>query len=201
MKVTLLALALFTGASFTALAAPPPSPAPAPKAAAERASMKCATVSDPENLCQWDAPPGTRGRKCVIDVEHMGRKHACRYDQASSAPMMDHKPMCISAGLAEHIVFRSSNGRMYRVRRFVPIRGANAQGQACPAHPFQREFHEEDFNFGSSFDTQMAKKEAVGCFYKLEVQFMSIDPNAPVATHDPKHRHLECRDPHLGVTP
>lgn len=197
MKAILSALALLASASLTAFAAPPPSPAPG--AAAARASMNCATVSDPENLCQWDAPPGTHGRKCVIDVEKMSRAHACRYDQASSPPMTDHKPMCISAKLAEHIVFRSSNGRTYRVRRLVPIEGTNAQGQACPAHPFIREFHEEDFNFGSSFDTQVAKKEAVGCFYKLEVQFMTVDPKAPIAPHDPQRRRLECRDPHLGV--
>lgn len=201
MKVTLPALALFTAASLTAFAAPPPNPSPAPKAAADRASMNCATMGDPEDLCTWDAPRGTRGRKCVIDVEKMSRKHACSYTVAVSPALTDHKPMCISAGLAEHIVFRSSNGRMYRVRRLVPIEGSNARGQACPAHPFQREFHEEDFNFGSSFDTQVAKREAVGCFYKLEVQFMSVDPHAPISVHDPKHRRLECRDPHLGVTP
>lgn len=197
MKVMLPALALFTVASLTAFAAPP---SPAPKTLDARGvGMKCATVSDPENLCTWDAPPGTRGRKCVLDVEKMGRKHACSYAVTSSPVITDHKPMCISAHLAEHIVFRSSNGREYRVRRLVPIRGTNAQGQACPAHPFLHEFHEEDFNFGSSFDTQQAKSQAVGCFYKLEVQFLTVDPNAPIATHDPKHRHLECRDPHLGV--
>lgn len=197
MKTALSVLALFAAASLTAFAAPP-IPAPAPKAQVG-VSQKCATVGDPENLCTWDAPAGTRGRKCVIDVEHMSRKHACSYSVALSSQMMDHKPMCISARLAEHIVFRSSNGRMYRVRRLVPIKGNNAQGQACPAHPFQHEFHEEDFNFGSSFDTHQAKSEAVGCFYKLEVQFTTVDPNSPVATHDPKHRKLECRDPHLGI--
>jgi hypothetical protein len=199
VKATLSALALFAAASLTAFAAPPiPKPAPTAQIGV---SQKCATVGDPEDLCTWDGPAGTRGRKCVIDVEHMSRKHACRYDQASGPAMTDHKPMCISAGLAEHIVFRSSNGRMYRVRRLVPIRGTNANGQACPAHPFLHEFHEEDFNFGSSYDSQQAKSAAVGCFYKLEVQFTTVDPNAPVATHDAQHRHLECRDPHLGVTP
>lgn len=198
MKVTLSALALFTAVSLSAFAAPPN---PTPNAQSAGVSQKCATVGDPENLCQWDAPPGTRGRKCVLDVEHMSRKHACHYEVASSADMMDHKPMCISAGLAEHIVFRSSNGRMYRVRRLVPVNKTNAQGQACPAHPFRREFHEEDFNFGSSYDTQEAKSQSVGCFYKLEVQFMTVDPNSPISVHDPQHRRLECRDPHLGVTP
>lgn len=197
MKFALPALALFTAASLTAFAAPPTA-APSPKAQAG-VSRNCATESDPENLCQWDAPAGTHGRKCVLDVEKMDRKHACRYDLANSAMMSDHKPMCISAGLAEHIVFRSSNGRMYRVRRLVPINDTNDAGQACPKHPFRHEFHEEDFNFASSFDSQEAKSQAVGCFYKLEVQFMTIDPNAPVSTHDPQHRHLECRDPHLGI--
>ncbi len=196
MKATLPALALFTAASLTAFAAPP---TPAPNGQSARVSMNCATQSDPENLCTWDAPPGTRGRKCVIDVERMDRSHACDYGVVTAREMSDHKPMCISAGLAEHIVFRSSNGRMYRVRRLVPIRGNNANGQACPAHPFRREFHEEDFNFGASWDTQEAKSEAVGCYYKLEVQFMTVDPNGPVASHDPQHRKLECRDPHLGV--
>jgi hypothetical protein len=198
VKATLSALVFFAAASLTTFAAPP-NPIPSPKAQVG-VSQKCATVGDPENLCTWDAPPGTRGRKCVIDVEKMSRKHACSYTVAASSQFMDHKPMCISVHLAEHIVFRSSNGRMYRVRRLVPIKGSNAQGQACPAHPFQREFHEEDFNFGSSFDTQQAKSEATGCFYKLEVQFLTVDPSAPVATHDPKHRRLECRDPHLGLT-
>lgn len=197
MKATLSVLALFTAASMTAFAAPP-TPPPTGQVGV---SQKCATVGDPENLCQWDAAPGTRGRKCIIDVEHMSRKRACHYEASMSSDMMDHKPMCISAGLAEHIVFRSSNGRMYRVRRLVPINKTNAQGQACPAHPFRREFHEEDFNFGNSYDTQEAKSQSVGCFYKLEVQFMTVDPNSPIANHDPQHRHLECRDPHLGVTP
>ncbi|HEX3662190.1 MAG TPA: hypothetical protein VHU89_12200 [Acidobacteriaceae bacterium] len=196
MKFTLPALALFAAASLTAFAA---SPTPSPKAGSARVAQNCATVADAENLCTWDAPAGTRGRKCVIDVEKMSRKHACRYDLSSSVDMSDHKPMCISAGLAEHIVFRSSNGRMYRVRRLVPVNKTNGQGQACPAHPFRHEFHEEDFNFGSSFDTQEAKAGAIGCFYKLEVQFMTVDPNSPLATHDAQHRHLECRDPHLGI--
>ncbi len=196
MKATLSALALFTVASLTAFAAPP-TPGPTPK---RIASPKAAPPqTDPENLCQWDGPAGTHGRKCVIDVERMDRKHVCHFDQATSADMMDHKPMCISAGLAEHIVFRSGNGRMYRVRRLVPINNTNADGQACPAHPFRREFHEEDFNFAGSYDTQEAKSQSVGCFYKLEVQFMTVDPNGPVATHDGQHRHLECRDPHLGI--
>jgi len=194
MKANIAALALLVTAAAARAAGPPPTPPPADSV------QVCAADTDLENLCKWDAPRGTRGRKCVLDVEHIERGRVCSYEKASAEEMTDHKPMCISASLAEHIVFRSSNGRTFRVRRLVPINKTNADGQACPAHPFRREFHEEDFNFGGDFDTMEPKSAAIGCRYKLEVQFMTEDPNAPVATHDPQHRHLECRDPHLGIT-
>jgi hypothetical protein len=194
VKIVLAAPAVILAASLIAHAS-----GPAPAGARLSAVQVCAADTDTENLCKWDAPPGTRGRKCVIDVEHMSRKDVCAYDHASAAEMSDHKPMCISAKLAEHIVFQSSNGRTFRVRRLVPINTTNNAGGACPAHPFRREFHAEDFNFGPNFDTAEPKSEAVGCRYKLEVQFLTVDPNAPVAIHDPQHRRLECRDPHLGI--
>lgn len=174
---------------------------PAPASASSSGVQLCAADTDAENLCKWDAPPGTRGRKCVLDVEGMSRKDICAYDKPGAVEMSDHKPMCISAKQAEHIVFRSRNGREFRVRRLVPINKTNGAGGACPAHPFSREFHEEDFNFAGNFDTAEPKTEAIGCRYKLEVQFLTVDPNAPIATHDPQHRRLECRDPHLGITP
>jgi hypothetical protein len=195
VKIVIAAPAMFLAATFVAHAS---GPAPAP--ARTRAVQICAADTDAENLCKWDAPPGTHGRKCVIDVEHMSRKDICNYGSPTAAEMADHKPMCISAKMAEHIVFQSSNGRTFRVRRLVPINKTSDTGGACPAHPFSREFHEEDFNFAGNFDTAEPKTEAIGCRYKLEVQFLAVDPHAPVATHDPQHRHLECRDPHLGVT-
>lgn len=195
MKITIAALATLI---VTALAAH--ASGPAPKAAASGAVDICAGDTDAENLCKWDAPPGTRGRKCVLDVERINPKEVCHYEQVSAQEFSDHKPMCISAAMAEHIVFESRNGRTFRVRRLVPINKTNANGQACPAHPFSREFHAEDFNFAPNFDTAEPKTEAIGCRYKLEVQFLTVDPNAPVAEFDPQHRHLECRDPHLGIT-
>ena len=194
MKANVAVLALLVTAACAARAAGPPSPPP-PSGSVQ----VCAADTDLENLCKWDAPRGTRGRKCVLDVERMERR-SCAYDQDHSPEMTDHKPMCISATMAEHIVFHSGNGRTFRVRRLVPINKTNASGQACPANPFRREFHAEDFNFGGQFDTMEPKSAAIGCRYKLEVQFMTEDPNAPIAPNDPKHRRLECRDPHLGVT-
>jgi hypothetical protein len=196
MKASSLGPAILLAAAVVAAHASGPAPAAAPS----RAVQVCAGDNDAENLCKWDAPPGTRGRKCVLDVEHISRKDVCAYDRDTAAEMTDHKPMCISAHMAEHIVFQSSNGRTFRVRRLVPINKTSDSGAACPAHPFKREFHAEDFNFAGTFDTTEPKLEAVGCRYKLEVQFLTIDPNAPVATFDPQHRHLECRDPHLGIT-
>lgn len=196
MKITVLALVPMLAAAVASHASGPAS-APAPQSGVQ----VCAADTDLENLCKWDAPKGTRGRKCVIDVEHMTRKDVCAYGQATAREMSDHKPMCISATQAEHIVFQSSNGRQFRVRRLVPINKTSDTGGACPAHPFSREFHEEDFNFAGNFDTAEPKHEAIGCRYKLEVQFLTVDPNAPIAMHDPQHRRLECRDPHLGITP
>jgi hypothetical protein len=178
-----------------------PAPAPVPAAAGASVAQACAADTDAENLCKWDAPPGTPGRKCVLDVERMPRKDVCAYGNATAAEMTDHKPMCFSAKMAEHIVFQSSNGRQFRVRRLVPINKTNAAGALCPPHPFNHEFHEEDFNFGGNFDTTQAKSQSVGCRYKLEIQFLTVDPDGPVATHDPQHRRLECRDPHLGIVP
>lgn len=195
MKTTALALSSLLAASLGAYAS-----GPAPASGRQNGVQVCAADSDVENLCKWDAPPGTRGRKCVLDVEGMNRKDLCAYDKPNAAEMSDHKPMCISARQAEHIVFRSGKGREFRVRRLVPINQTNDAGGACPAHPFNREFHEEDFNFGANFDTTEPKMNAIGCRYKLEVQFLTVDPNSPVATHDPQHRRLECRDPHLGIT-
>lgn len=195
MKTTIAVLAACITAALAAHAS-----GSAPAATHRRAVQICAADTDAENLCKWDAPPGTRGRKCVLNVEHISRKDVCAYDHPTAAEMKDHKPMCISAKMAEHIVFQSSNGRTFRVRRLVPINKTNGQGQACPAHPFSREFHPEDFNFAGTFDTAEPKSEAIGCRYKLEVQFQTIDPNAPAASYDPQHRHLECRDPHLTVT-
>ncbi|MFP5228964.1 MAG: hypothetical protein ACLGXA_15210 [Acidobacteriota bacterium] len=194
MKIPVLLLAPVLAFTLAAHAA-----APAPAASGQSGVQVCAAATDPENLCRWDAPHGTHGRKCVFDVEKMSRKDVCAYDKATTAEMTDHKPMCISAAAAEHIVFLSSYGREFRVRRLVPINKTNAAGGVCPAHPFMREFHERDFTFGANFDTTEAKASAAGCRYKLEVQFMSVDPNAPIATHDPQHRRLECRDPHLQI--
>jgi hypothetical protein len=192
VKLAIVSSAILIAAALVAHAA---GPAPASSV------QVCAADSDMENLCKWNAPPGTRGRKCVLDVEHMSRKDVCTYDNPTAPEMTDHKPMCISAKMAEHIVFQSSHGRTFRVRRLVPINKTNNAGGACPAHPFSREFHAEDFNFGPTFDTAEPKAAAIGCRYKLEVQFLTVDPNAPVAKYDPQNRHLECRDPHLGVTP
>ena len=183
------ALTLLLGAALAAHAAGPlPNPGPNP-----------APADDDATLCTWDSPAGTHGRKCAVDVERIDRQAACHYDQTTAADMTDHPPMLISVSNAEHMVFNSSGNRSFRVRRLVPISATGANGQACPLHPFKHQFREEDFNFGGSFDSLVAKKRAIGCRYKLEVQFLTIDPGAPVATHDPHHRHLECRDPHLLI--
>lgn len=180
---------ILVAAALAAHAATPnPAPNPAP-----------AVAPDDATLCQWDFPAGTHGRKCAIDVERIDRQAACHYDQATAADMTDHPPMYISVSKAEHMVFASGSNRSFRVRRLVPISATGASGQACPKHPFRHQFREEDFNFSNSADSLVAKKAAIGCRYKLEVQFLTIDPDAPVATHDPQHRHLECRDPHLQV--
>lgn len=186
---------ILLGAALAAHAAGPvpnPMPNPAPNPA---------PALDDATLCTWDSPAGTQGRKCAIDVERIDRHAACRYDQTTAPDMTDHPPMLISVSRAEHMAFSSSSNRSFRVRRLVPISATGAQGQACPKHPFKHQFREEDFTFGNGFDSLVAKKQAIGCRYKLEVQFLTIDPGAPVATHDPHRRHLECRDPHLQVQP
>lgn len=193
VKITILALVpLFTAALASYAAGPAATPPP------QSGVQVCAADIDAENLCKWDAPKGTPGRKCVLDVEHMSRKDVCAYGNATAPTMTDHKPMCISASKAEHIVFQSGNGRQFRVRRLVPM--AN-NGGACPAHPFNHQFNEGDLTFGGNIDTTAPKAAASGCFYKLEIQFETIDSNAPKEPHDSKGRRFECRDPHLGVTP
>jgi hypothetical protein len=160
----------------------------------------CASTTDTENLCEWDSAAGTHGRKCLLDVEKIERSATCRYDSANLPDAFDHKPMCISLQQAEHIAFQSSRKRRFRVRRLVPITATGVNGQACPKHPFGRSFLEEDLTFGSAFDTLAPKAEAAGCKYKLEVQFRTIDANAPAEPHDGKGRHFECRDPHLKIS-
>lgn len=196
MKISVPAFAMLVAAALAAHAAPPaPTPAPA-------AVDVCAGASDAENLCSWDAAAGAHGRGCRLDVEHIDRKYACRYDQAAVADMDDHKPMCFSVRNAEHILFSSGRGRQFRVRRLVPITKTGAHGQACPRDPFRQTFHEEDFHtaWDNPKDSLAPKASALGCKYKLEVQWNALDPGAPSAPYDPQHRHLECRDPHLGIT-
>jgi len=159
----------------------------------------CAGETDAENLCSWDSAAGTHGRKCALDVEHM-RRTACDYSKVSLPSISDHKAMCFSVGNAEHIAFNSSQGRNFRVRRLVPITHKNAHGQACPRDPFAKTFDPTDVNFGSAFDTLAPKSSALGCQYKLEVQFQTADPNAQPEPNDQQHRHFECRDPHLRIT-
>jgi len=184
---------MLLGAALAAHAAGPAPNSPTSPAA------NPAPAADDATLCQWDSPVGTHGRRCAIDVERVDRRAACHYDQATTPDMTDHPPMLFSVSRGEHMVFSSSRNRSFRVRRLVPITATGASGQACPKHPFKHEFHEEDFTFGDGYDSLVAKKAAIGCRYKLEVQFLTLDPDAPVATHDPHHRHLECRDPHLQV--
>lgn len=193
MKWTLAAVMVLTlGTLATRAATPTPR-----RLHEDNGAQICAADTDAENLCQWDSPRGTHGRKCTLDVERIDRRAVCNYGAATSAAMTDHKPMCISIGHAEHIVFHSGRGRAFRVRRLVPITATNADGAPCPRHPFRRAFHEEDMDFGGSFDSQAPRTEANGCQYKLEVQWNVVDPDAPVSVHDPRHRRLECRDPHL----
>ena len=173
-------------AAYAATPAPKPAPPNPPHAAA----------GDDATLCQWDSPAGTHGRKCAVDVEAIDRRYACDYTKATIPDMTDHPPMLISVSRAEHMVFTSSSGRSFRVRRLIPISG---NGSSCPQHPFNHEFDEGNFVFGSTADTTTGKTAAIGCKYKLEVQFLTVDPSAPVATHDPQHRHLECRDPHIQL--
>jgi hypothetical protein len=193
---------VFAAALAAHAAAPKPTPAPTPAAAPAPppAMSACAQPTDAENLCSWDAAAGTHGRGCHLDVERVDKKYDCNYAQASVAQMSDHKPMCFSVQNAEHILFTSSRSRQFRVRRLVPITRTGANGQACPRDPFTQSFHEEEWGFDGRKDSLTPKASALGCQYKLEVQFNAIDPNAPAAPYDPQHRHLECRDPHLGIT-
>lgn len=200
MKCTIAVLVLFSAGMLAAQDRPAP-PTNLSAAAEGTDTSVCASVGDAENLCVWDAAAGTHGRKCTLDVEKIERSATCRYDLASVPDRFDHKPMCFSIRDAEHIAFTSSKGRKFRVRRLVPITATGVHGQACPKDPFKKSFREEDFaSFGTGVDTDVPNPAADGCKYKLEVQFHTIDPNAPVATHDPKHRRLECRDPHLSLT-
>lgn len=160
----------------------------------------CASDTDHENLCSWNSAAGTHGRKCSLDVERMDGKARCDYNSPTVTEPNDHRPMCFSVSNAEHIAFSSSQGRKFRVRRFVPITKTNPQGQPCPADPFNTPFDPHNVAFGNSFDTMVPKAAAVGCSYKLEVQFQNQDPNAPPEIFDSQQHRYECRDPHLMVT-
>jgi hypothetical protein len=166
---------------------------------ASTAAQVCASASDAENLCSWDAAAGVNGRKCTLDVERLDRKHGCNYGPPTTPPLTDHKPMCFSVSNAEHIAFMSGQGRHFRVRRLIPITHKNAKGQPCPRDPFVTAFDSTKLNFGQSFDSASPKSSALGCQYKLEVQFETLDASAPAEPNDPDHRHFECRDPHLKV--
>jgi hypothetical protein len=159
----------------------------------------CAADTDAENLCAWDSAHGTHGRKCTLDVEKIDRKAACHFGNSGSADFSDHKPMCFSIKNAEHIAFTSGRGRPFRVRRLVPISAKGWSGQACPKDPFTRGFDPKDMNFGGGFDSDIPKASALGCKYKLEIQFHDEDPNAPAEPNEAQHHHYECRDPHLLI--
>lgn len=200
MRGIVAALALGCAVSLSAQTRPA-SPAPATLSAADAggagSTEVCAGASDAENLCSWDGPAGTHGRRCTLDVERIRRDSACRFDKAAMEDMADHKPMCISIRDAEHIAFSSSHGRHFRVRRLVPITARGANGQLCPRDPFGTVFDPTKLNFTGAVDSQAAKTEAEGCKYKLEVQFETQDPKGPAEPNDGQHRHFECRDPHL----
>jgi hypothetical protein len=198
VKFTAVVFALLPAGCLTAQTAPAP---PTNIQATAHSSMQvCAAVSDAENLCSWDSPRGTHGRKCTLDVEKIDRNAACHYGASAVADMKDHKPMCFSIRNAEHIAFNSGRGRQFRVRRLVPITAKGVSGQDCPKDPFGTTFDPKSVNFGGSFDSAAPKASARGCKYKLEVQFHDEDPNAPVEPNDPGHHHYECRDPHLLIT-
>lgn len=201
------AVALLATAFAVHAATPAPTPAAAPAPAATPAPppppAACAQPSDAENLCtSWDGAAGSHGRKCHLDVERIDRKYGCDYTKATIAEMNDHKAMCFSSQRAEHIAFESSRSRQFRVRRLVPITDRGANGQLCPADPFNQPFHKEDFRtaWDNPKDSMAPKASAIGCRYKLEVQWNAIDAGAPTAPFDPQHRKLECRDPHLQIT-
>lgn len=194
MKAILPVCALSLLASFTAFAA---SPSPAPKGGQD-VPQACDNTGDHSKYCKWKGGNfGTPGRECDIDVETIDQD-PCDFQSNTAHEMADHTPICISSKLGEHIVFNSTKGRTYRIRRLVPL---DTNAASCPAQPFAQVFDEKDFDkVGTTFDTKAANQSAVGCFYKLEVQFRTIDPNGPHDPHDPQSgRKLECRDPHLGV--
>jgi hypothetical protein len=196
VKYTAVAFALLSAGCLSAQTNP--IPATHIQAAPLRASTQlCAADTDAENLCTWDSARGTHGRKCTLDVEKIDRKAACRYGTSGVADMTDHKPMCFSIKRAEHIAFTSGKGRQFRVRRLVPITAKGWNGQACPKDPFGRRFDPKDMTFGGGFDSDVAKASALGCKYKLEVQFHDEDANAPAEPNEAQHHHYECRDPHL----
>lgn len=195
MRFGTIAVAIAIAASLTAYAA-----GPAPGTTTSPSVMACAGDGDAENLCNWDSAAGTHGRKCTLDVERIDRKTACNYDQGSLPSISDHKPMCFSVRNAEHIAFSSGQGRSFRVRRLIPISQKNAHGRACPKDPFTTTFDPKNMNFGASFDSATPKSSALGCQYKLEVQFRTEDASAPPEPNDPDGHHYECRDPHLKVT-
>lgn len=166
--------------------------------AGQAVSQTCDDTGDHSQYCHWNGSWGTDGRECDIDVESIDRD-ACDFDAstASESAMANHAPICISSGKHEHIVFTSGQGRQYRIRRLIPFpdNGAN-----CPDQPFGAKFDPKNFTFGATVDTKAAGSGAVGCFYKLEVQFMTDDANGPPDPNsNPPGRKLECRDPHLGI--
>lgn len=198
MKAILPVCALSLAVSLSAFAAPP-NPVPA---AGQPASPVCAVTGDQSKYCDWNNVPfGTDGRECRIDVETIDQEPCnLQASTASESNMADHAPICISAGKHEHIVFTSGKGRSYRIRRLIPLDSNPAHCQNVP-QPFNQPFDPAEFDsFGTTFDTLAAKAAAQGCFYKLEVEFMTSDPNGVHDRKDPQAgRKLECRDPHLGV--
>lgn len=185
MKLTAAAVAILLASSFSAFAEAPAGSKAAPS------SANCASIGDPGNVCtKWN------GTACAVDVEKMPSQR-CDYNQASTADMDgDHKPMCYSVGQQQHMIFSSSRSRKFRVRRLVPITATNAKGQPCPPDPFRQAFDPHNIQFGDNADSLAPKAAAIGCKYKLEVQFSDIDNNAPP---EQDGKHYECRDPHLGI--
>jgi hypothetical protein len=185
LKLEIVTVAIMLAGSLAAHAA-----APAPGQADQNSVQACAQQGDKKNLCNWN------GRTCALDVEKMDNE-ACHYDQSTVVDMdSDHKPMCFSVSRKHHIVFNSSQNRSFRVRRLVPITATNPQGQPCPAHPFGHHFDPNQIQFSGSADSQTPVRAAVGCKYKLEVQFQHEDPSFP---RESDGHHYECRDPHLRI--
>lgn len=186
MKLATVSVAIILASGLVARAA-----APAPAQADNDSVQGCAHEGDKGNLCKWN------GSACNLDVEQMDSE-PCHYDQSTVDDMdSDHKPMCFSVSQKHHIIFDSSQKRSFRVRRLVPITATNPQGQPCPAHPFGHHFDPHQIQFGNSVDSQAPVQDAVGCKYKLEVQFQHEDPSFPAESDG---HHYECRDPHLRIT-